>query len=339
MTVIKKISVSLLRIGITLVLIIAVAASLYSLWNPGTELRDGRFDNGKNGIWIQHGWLGDDKWFKNTGKDKESFRSSEKIRELRDKLLSHRIFYVYPHLCPIDNTGVIPPTDDEQTKKFLEEMRDFKVLPWVGGVYTKNFFPDSQKTREAFIASVITLLENYPGFAGIHINIEPMPPENKNFIKLLKELKKALPEGKMISVAAYPPPTVWHRFPDVHWNKEYYAEVASNTDQLVVMMYDTAITNSKLYQSLIASWTKEILSWSGATKVLLGIPAYNDANTEYHNPDVENIENATAGINSALLIYQKVPDNYEGIAVYCEWEMNEQKWKSLKNNFLKSPFL
>ena len=29
------------------------------------------------------------------------------------------------------------------------------------------------------------------------------------------------------------------------------------------------------------------------------------------------------------------PENYKGISIYCEWEMEEREWVFLRNNFLK----
>ena len=52
-------------------------------------------------------------------------------------------------------------------------------------------------------------------------------------------------DNSVLSVAAYPPPTKWHRFPDVHWHGSYMHKVADRCDQLAVMMYDTAIPLEK----------------------------------------------------------------------------------------------
>src|SRR6185295_20422448 len=105
---------------------------------------------------------------------------------------------------------------------------------------------------------------------------------NVDFLRLLDELHAALPKGKLLSIAAYPPPTRWHPYPDVHWDEVYFRQVSSHADQMVVMMYDTSLKVPKIYQSLMASWTREVLAWSGEKPVLLGLPAYEDANVEYH---------------------------------------------------------
>jgi hypothetical protein len=68
---------------------------------------------------------------------------------------------------------------------------------------------------------------------------------------------------------------------------------------------------------------------------LLGVPAYEDAGSGYHNPDVENIHNSLMGIHAGLNKMQPLPANYKGIAVYSEWQMDDAKWQSLRTRFLK----
>lgn len=298
-------------------------------------IKDGRNDLRRNGIWIQHGWLGDDKWFEITGRNKRLYRDIKKIKEIASQFSCHGILYVYPHLCPTRADGKIPDIDESQAKLFLNEMKGFKVLPWIGGIRNEHCFLGLKEWRKKFLDSILTLFSKFPDLAGIHINIEPMPSGEQDFIELLKEIKNILPQGKILSVAAYPPPTIWHRFNNVHWDKIYYQQISKYADQMVIMMYDTAITDSKLYQSLISSWTYEVLCWQKNSKILLGVPVYDDKESGYHNPNVENLKNSIMGINRGLSNFKKMPDNYDGIAIYCEWEIDKNEWEYLRRNFLK----
>ena len=56
-------------------------------------------------------------------------------------------------------------------------------------------------------------------------------------------------------------------------------------------------------------------------ELILGIPAYEDAGIGYHHPRVENIISALRGISASGRT-----EKIGGIAIYCEWEMNEAKW-------------
>lgn len=307
----------------------------YSVWNPGNIVTDGRHDLGSNCIWLQHGWLGDDAWFARTGKAKAAFRNGETVEALATSLSRHGIKYVFPHLCPTDATGRIAALDDEQTELFLDHSGAFKVLPWVGGVLGKQAFPESEAWRRNFIRSITEVLARHPRFAGVHVNIEPMPSGNEEFLALLRELRGALPPGKILSIAAQPPPTLWQPFSDWYWAASYFQQVSACADQVAVMMYDTSIKSEKVYRHVVSSWTREVLSTAGGAEILLGLPAYDDAGVGYHDPRVENLRNGLRGVHAGLSSFSVVPANYRGIAIYCEWEMDEGKWALLREEFMK----
>ena len=321
----------------TLLLLLAVLGCgglAYLIWSPGERVTDGRNDLRTNGMWLQHGWLGDEAWFEENGRDRTKFRSVEKLRELHGRLGAHGIRYVFPHLCPCKPDGSIAAHDPAQTELFLDVIGpEMQVIPWVGGVRGESALPDSKAWRARFTASVAALLGAHPRLAGVQVNIEPMPDGDADFLVLLDELRAVIPPGKVLSVAAYPPPTRWHPFPEVHWGEAYFREVAKRADQIVPMLYDTSLRWQKPYRKLMVDWTKEVLAWSEGKQVLLGLPAYEDAGSGYHDPKVENLTNGLRGVHAAL--EDGKPANYAGIAVYSEWEMEAGDWEVLEQEFEK----
>lgn len=324
-----------LRLTASLFLIVIAAVGISLFWHPVTRVRDGRHDLRRNAIWMGHGWLGADAWFKQYQKDEMQFRNDQRIAALRDRLTNHGVKYVYPHLCPCSPDGSIAAVDDAQTERFLNILSDIQVIPWVGGVFGEHCFPDSPDWRRNFVASITDLLTSHPRLAGIQLNIEPLPNGNANFLLLLDELRAALPTGKTLAVAAYPPPTKWHPFPDIHWDETYHREVAQRVDQMASMMYDTALQSPRKYDKLMAQWTREVLEWSEGTEVLLGIPVYADEGVGYHYPAAENLKHGLSGIQRGLKTFDTLPTNYAGIAIYCEWEMDHAEWEYLQHEFGK----
>lgn len=326
----KKLGKSVSRIVAALAVTLGIPALGYLIWQPGSEALLPDFAN--NAIWIGHGWLGDDAWFARNGRDPAEFRSEAKISALFRKLADHRIKTVYPHLCPAQPDGKIAAYADVQIERFLDlaEKYGIKVIPWIGGVLEESARPDDERWRRNFIASVGELLKKHPRLAGVQINIEPLPGGNADLLRLLDELRPVV-ANKTLSVAAYPPPTRWHRFPDVHWRLVYINRVARHCDQLAVMMYDTAIPLEKFYVKLMTDWTHELVGAVRPTgcELLLGIPAYEDAGVGYHHPHVENISSALRGISGSDRL-----DRIGGIAIYCEWEMSDAKWQRWRN-FIK----
>lgn len=317
-------------------LLLTIFFGTYAAWQPGRDIRDGRDDLGKNGIWLSHAWLGGDKWFIENDKTNQlqNFRDPQHIRALAEILRQHHVQDIFPHLCPSDPYGKLPDVDDIQVERFLAEFKGFRVMPWIGGPAGPSTRFSNAKWRATFIQSITNLLAAHSGLAGVQINIEPMTSGDKDFLRLLEEIHAALPKGKALSVAAYPPPTRWQPYADVHWDENYFREVARRSDQLAVMMYDTGVHVPKIYEYVMADWTSEVLSWSEGKPVLLGVPTYDDATVEYHNPKVENLRTALLGIHKALAT-STLPPNYQGVALYCEWETDRNEWMYFQGHFLK----
>ena len=318
--------------GLSLILALWLA---YLLWSPGLDVRDGRHDRGRNAIWLSHGWLGADPWFAQNGKTNEvsRFRDPGRIRELADRLRRNHIMDVFPHLCPAEPGGKLPSVDPAQVERFLDGLTGLRVLPWIGGLNGSSASLQKPEWHAAFTAAVQKLIAAHPRLAGVQVNVEPLTSGDTNFLKLLEELRIALPKEKIISVAAYPPPTRWHPYEDVHWDERYFREVARRSDQLAVMMYDAGQRIPKTYQRLMADWTQEALAWSEGKPVLLGVPTYEDAGVGYHNPKVENLPNALLGIHRGLS-RTALPSNYQGVAIYCDWETSEGEWSYFRDHFL-----
>ena len=323
------------RVALAVFGVIVITVVAYALWSPGSVILDGRHDRGSNGIWLAHGWLGGDAWFIENRKTNEfaKYRAPESIKALAEELRRHGISDVFPHLCPATPDGHLPPIDARQVAQFLDVFSGFRVIPWIGGPNGSSVRANDGRWREAFVAEIRALLEEHPRLAGVHLNVEPLRSGDRDFLVLLDEIQRGLPPGKSLSLAAYPPPTRWHPFPDVHWDEAYFREVARRCDQLAVMMYDAGQKLPKTYQRLMADWTGEVLAWSEGKPVLLGVPTYDDDGVEYHDPKVENLRNALRGIHSGLK--RKVSANYQGVAIYCEWETSEVEWTYLRGHFLR----
>lgn len=312
------------------------APTAFALWPRGLDLRDGRHDRRRNGIWLGHGWIGDDAWFtiNNKQDEKAGFRDPERVRALAERLAAHGVRDVFPHLCPALPDGSVMPVSGPATRTFLAAFTGQRVMPWIGGVFERSVHPDDAKWRSTFVAAAAKLLAEHPGLSGVHLNVEPLPSGHGGYLSLLDELREGIGDGKLLSVAAYPPPSLLHPHADVHWNESFTRAVASRCHQLVPMLYDTGLFLRRPYRGLVRAWTREVLAWAGSTEVLLGLPAYSDRGVGYHDPDVENLEESLLGVHEALTGYASLPEHYAGVALYSEWEMNDAKWETLSERFL-----
>jgi hypothetical protein len=96
----------------------------YLIWQPGLDVRDGRHDQGRNGLWLSHGWLGGDEWFIRNGKTNEyvAYRAPQSIRLLADKLRRY-------HITDYQGVAIYSDwqTSDEEWHYFSEHFLHEKV--------------------------------------------------------------------------------------------------------------------------------------------------------------------------------------------------------------------
>ena len=322
-------------------LALAVFAGAYALWNPGLSVTDGRDDRERNAMWLQHGWIGADSWFVENEREwkKPLFRSDEKVKQLAAQCAAAHITDIYPHLASTQLDGSIMPVDDAQLKRLLNGAPNLRVLPWIGGVKDADITLDLPARRQKFLDSTAALLRKYPRLAGVHLNVEPWPSGDVAMLGLLDDLRAILPPGKILSVAAYPPPSRLHPFPEVHWEKAYFRQVAARCDQMAVMVYDTSLRDPKMFEWLAANWNTQILQWTkpDGPQILIGVPTYADEGVGYHHPRAENLTTGLRSLHRALSRFEKLPANYQGAAIYSEWETDAAEWRIWRREFLRSP--
>jgi hypothetical protein len=290
-----------------------------------SSAQGGEFDLGDNGIWLRRHWM-------------HEGPTKEEIAELVANLRARGIRRIYPFLGPMDANGWpgwrsksgLIPYDPGRAGAFLKEISriapEISVLPWTGGNLNMDVRLQDKDQRRGFVEHARQLVAL--GADGVHINVEPLPSWSPGFRELLQELKAAIGD-RTLSIAAYPPPTPLHPFPDVHWELPFLRDVCMDADELAVMAYDTAVTSPPVFTDLISQWTRELAATlptpaNGGCEWLMGVPTYDD-DTGYHRPDVETIEHSLEGIVRGLQSGQR-SEHFRGIAIYASFTTDERKW-------------
>jgi hypothetical protein len=308
----------------SLALLLAVLAGSYALWSPGEQRLCAARHFQRNGLWLAHGWIGDASWFAKYRKDPAAYDQGA-MAKLHEHVSGLKVTYLYPHLCPADVTGMIPGFEPEKLRQLRQVFPQAVILPWIGGSAESTVDLADPAWVQGFLASVRSLLAQ-DGIAGVHVNIEPLVSGDARFVDLLRAIK-AMAGSKLLSVAAYPPPTIWHPHPEVHWDLEYEQRIAEVADQIVPMLYDTALTQRKIYTHLVYSWTRELIAVSQGKELLFGIPAYEDAGVGYHDPTVEHVANAIPGVIAGINAQDDARSF--GLAFYSEWTLDAQKIRDI----------
>lgn len=326
-----------LRIAIRILLglfVLAAAGYLYLAYAPTGDTDAHPFNQDRNAVWLEHRWL-------------EKEQPPEQVEALMRSLDSHGIAYAFPHLIPFNGSGRLPIHSRDQMRSFLATSRRLaprlKVLPWVGGLRV-GYKRQRQGTvdltdigqRQRIVAECRGLMDE--GFDGVHVNIEPVPDGDVEFLALLRSLRTAIGSGILSLSATRPGPFALPIAPNFLWSPDYYGRVAAEADQLVVMAYDTALPTPSLYRrylSYAASSMTRNLAESGRARVLIGIPTY-DGSGLMHRSDVESPENALAGLVAGLRGVGG-GGTFEGVALYAEWTTDEAEWATYERLWRNNP--
>jgi hypothetical protein len=283
------------------------------------------FNQDRNAVWLEHRWL-------------EKEHSAREMDDLLSGLDGHGVAYVYPHLIPFDADGRLPPHSREQMRAFLASARRvaprMKVLPWVGGLRvgyrrqrTGTVDLGNLRQRQRIVAECRGLIDE--GFDGVHVNVEPVPDGDGDFLALLRDLRSAVGEDHILSISATrPSPIPLPIAPNFAWTPRYYALVASAADQLCVMSYDTAAPTPALYRRYVAYAAASLTSSLARSRarVLLGVPTYDETGL-MHRGSVETPENALLGVVYGLR-GRGEGGTFEGVALYAEWTTDEREWET-----------
>lgn len=322
-----------LRVLLGLFVLVA-AAYLYLAYAPAGDTAAHPFNQDRNAVWLEHRWL-------------EKEQPPEEVEALMRSLDAHGIAYAYPHLIPFNGSGRLPVHSRDEMRRFLAAARRsaprLKVLPWVGGLRV-GYRRQRQGTvdladigqRQRIVAECRGLMDE--GFDGIHLNIEPVPDGDVEFLSLLRALRTAIGGGILSLSATRPGPFALPFAPNFLWSPDYYVRVAAEADQLVVMAYDTALPTPSLYRrylSYAASSMTENLAASGRARVLMGVPTY-DGTGLMHRADVESPENALAGLVAGLRGVGG-GGTFEGVALYAEWTTDDAEWATYERLWRNNP--
>ncbi len=326
-----------LRVALRVLLalsVLAVAGYLYLAYAPAGDSAAHPFNQDRNAVWLEHRWL-------------EKDQPPEAMETLLRSLDRHGIAYAYPHLIPFNGAGRLPIHSREQMRNFLAVARRvaprLKVLPWVGGLRV-GYRRQRQGTvdlsdigqRQRIAAECRGLMDE--GFDGVHVNIEPVPNGDADFLALLRVLRTAIGGGILSLSATRPGPVHLAAAPNFLWTPDYYVRVAAEADQLVVMAYDTALPTPSLYRRYLAYAASSMttnLARSGHARLLIGIPTYDGAGL-MHRADVENPENALAGLVAGLRGVGG-GGTFEGVALYAEWTTDDAEWATYERQWRNAP--
>ncbi|HEX6796096.1 MAG TPA: glycosyl hydrolase family 18 protein [Ktedonobacterales bacterium] len=331
---------ALVLLALVLVLLLASGFAIWRLGQTVTSYSGSHFNRGQNAVWLEHTWAG-------------QAHSADDYDALAARLSREQIGYVFAHVGPLNSDGTIPsdraPNAAALTAALHQRLPGLKVLAWIGQVEIAGGFPpdesvnlDDSSVRVQIAHTAAHFVQDL-GYDGVHYDIEPILNNNPRFLDLLDETRTVLPPSAIISISAQkwaPDAKAASLLRDIGradawWTSYFYAAVATHCDQIVAMLYNTAMPTAWAYQLAVKQETQHILeavrSAAHPPQVLIGLPTYPGNGFWFHD-SAENMETGLSGVVAGLNS-DRTTAPFAGVAIYRyalttdgDWATYDRLW-------------
>lgn len=232
--------------------------------------------------------------------------------------------------------------------RFVEQYRvaypEGELYGWIS--FPADIVPLDNPTLHTRVAELAALLVTTYGFDGVHLDVEPVLSGDEGYIDMLREVRRTLGtveeslglEAPIPLSVAVPPdwrpsdPTIpfGTGFTGVfEWEHDYKQQVALLTDEMVVMAYHSGLTRTDNYSMWVAyqtrAYAEAVAELDIPTRIMIGLPTYS-AEPPAHDPLIENIPTAVAGVESGLLQLGEAANVVGGLTIYAEWTTDDEEW-------------
>ena len=261
--------------GVVLGVVAVVATWVW--WRAEPRAEQG--SQGVNGLWARHQWVGE-------------AHSAQEYRALADTLPRGEISDVFFHVGPLDPDGSIPPSRYAHARELLGALERLapgvRAQAYIGQVTRQGAGPldlTRRDVRDRIVATARGFLEL--GFDGIHYDIEPVYPDDDEFLDLLGRthdlttrrggvLSVSLEQLELVNGTQAVAAAV---LPDVHYpprpTRTFLEGVASRVDQVAIMAYDTELPADWLVGWHFAWQAEHVTKLIGdQVTLLVGVPTY-----------------------------------------------------------------
>ena len=179
------------------------------------------------------------------------------------------------------------------------------------------------------------------GFDGVHYNFEPIGDGDTEFLDLLTRTRTIVGDGLLSTSTPQIEPFPLTRPAvravlghDKYWSPDYFRQVASLTDQVAIMTYDSYLPFPAVYGGYVVRQSTLALELVSEEKtVLIGAPAYHDHGVSWAD-QAESVEKAARGARLALTSYGRPRERF-GLALYVDFAATKEDWAEYDKFWVK----
>jgi hypothetical protein len=322
-------------IGLVAVISVLLGARwiAFSVQDIGTVSTSAR-SVGDDGLWLSHLWV-------------DGRKGPADVTALATELHGTGIKDLFVHSGPLSDDGSLNPALLPKAKWFVgavhQQMPGVRVQAWLGQEITPEGKMDleSAATRARIVESVRYVLAD--GYDGIHLDFEPVGDADPGYLTLLDQLRPIVhAAGGLLSVSAEQvepvPGSRWAMEAvaghGTWWSAAYLHQVAIRVDEVAVMAYNTALWSPSSYAGFVRDETAVALAAVPPdVALLIGVPAYHNANNLTHLESAETVGAAIRGVRLALP--GGTPSGRAfGVALYMDYYATPADWEAYRSDWV-----
>jgi hypothetical protein len=315
------------RIGVyfiaSVLFVIAIVVGLGILRNTPVDIHP-------NTIWLGTEWTYES-------------QTAEQVAALARRLDTHRIGRVYAWVSWLQDDRTWRAEDQfADVQAFVSAMRtadpELELMAWISLPVDagSGYRLDDPGVQQAVAEFARRTVDEF-GFDGVFLNIEPVWDGDEAFLALLRRVRAEVGADVPISAAIPPdwspegaaipvPPLI---SPGTEWSEAYKQSVALLVDEMALMAYNSGLSDAADYSVWVAyqvaAYARALAALGAGTDLIVGIPTY-DAEPPGHDPAVENVRSAVAGIVQGMADAGDAAAVVRGTALYAGWTTDEAEW-------------
>ncbi|MER7205627.1 hypothetical protein ABT340_01085 [Streptosporangium sp. NPDC000239] len=317
----------LVAVAAVLLVLPGVAAATLTIQFTGTPAPWAK-STGHDALWLGHMWV-------------DGRKDAADVKALAVRLRGTGIKDLYVHSGPFGLDGALSPEKYSGAAAFLKEIHarlpGVRVSAWLGQKVNGRLSLGDAAARQRVLDGARAVMA--VGYDGVHYDFEPVGDGDAGFLDLLDRTRQIV--GKdLLSVST---PQI-EPFPftrpvarlaighDKYWSPDYFRDVASRTDQVAIMTYDSYYPSTILYGGHVVRQGTLALGLVPDDKtVLIGAPAYHDHGVVWGDA-AESVATAAEGARLALTSHGTRRELF-GLALYVDFAATPEDWKEYEDSW------
>lgn len=267
--------------------------------------------------------------------------SPDAVRQLGARLRDHAIDTVYVEASAWRTDGTL--LEGQYVQDFVTTLReilpDVRVLLWLRMSVDQIANPDQQ----AMVVALADKALHQWGLDGVQLNGLAVASGSSSYVELLRSLRDLVGAEGLLSVTVPPDripsdpdvPVGSTSDPELTWSVSYKQRIGLlGVDEVVIMAHASGLDDGEDYTAWVryqlSSYISALSGLEEPVEIVVAVPTY-DAGPE-HDPAVETVEAALAGVRAALQD-RDVAAWLRGVGLFeykttdsREWSVYRERW-------------